>query len=100
MISRRPDISPDPGAKRGRSPPSPPGSANIRPAPHEVSMDRPPHPVAISDDRWATRLVCSRTGEALPLDRPAFLSAAGAPLLVEYDLDPARGERLRQALPG
>ncbi|HZF08130.1 MAG TPA: threonine synthase [Thermoanaerobaculia bacterium] len=51
-------------------------------------------------DHWATRLVCSRTGEALPLDRPAFLSAAGAPLLVEYDLDPARGEQLRQALPG
>jgi threonine synthase len=51
-------------------------------------------------DRWARRLVCARTGERLPLDRPAFLSAAGAPLLVEYDLDPARGERLRRELPG
>src|SRR5947209_12263375 len=51
-------------------------------------------------DTRATRLVCSRTGAVLPLDRPAFLSADGAPLLVEYDLDPARGERLRQALPG
>jgi len=54
---------------------------------------------ATSPDTWATRLVCSRTGAVLPLDRPAFLSAAGAPLFVEYDLDPARGEQLRQALP-
>ncbi len=51
-------------------------------------------------ERWARRLVCSRTGEAAPLDRPAFLSPAGAPWLVDYDLDPARGEQLRRALPG
>ncbi len=51
-------------------------------------------------ESWARQLVCSRTGEVLPLDRPAFLSAAGAPLLVEYDLDPERGERLRRELPG
>jgi threonine synthase len=49
---------------------------------------------------WARRLVCSRTGAILPLDQPAFLSAAGAPLLVEYDLDPERGEQLRRELPG
>lgn len=51
-------------------------------------------------ERWAARLVCSRTAETLPLDQPAFLSSAGAPLLVEYDLDPDKGERLRRALPG
>jgi threonine synthase len=51
-------------------------------------------------ESWARRLVCSRTGAILPLDRPAFLSAAGAPLLVEYDLDPERGEQLRRELPG
>jgi len=50
--------------------------------------------------RWATRLVCSRTGETAALDAPAFLSPAGAPWLVDYELDPARGERLRRALPG
>src|SRR5437588_487943 len=52
---------------------------------------------ATTPDHWATRLVCSRTGAVLPLDRPAFLSAAGAPLLVEYDLDPARGVQLASA---
>jgi threonine synthase len=51
------------------------------------------------DERWATRLVCSRTGETAALDAPAFLSPAGAPWLVDYELDPARGERLRRALP-
>jgi threonine synthase len=50
-------------------------------------------------ERWARRLVCSRTGETAPLDQPAFLSPAGAPWLVDYDLDPAKGERLRRALP-
>ncbi len=48
--------------------------------------------------RWAVRLVCSRTGAPAPLDEPAFLSPAGAPYLVEYDLDPDRGRRLRQRL--
>ncbi|HVT57447.1 MAG TPA: threonine synthase [Thermoanaerobaculia bacterium] len=48
---------------------------------------------------WASRLVCSRTGAQAPLDAPAFLSPAGAPWLVEYELDRRRGERLRQALP-
>jgi threonine synthase len=33
------------------------------------------------------------------LDEPAFLSPAGAPWLVEYDLDPAKGEYLRRELP-
>jgi threonine synthase len=49
---------------------------------------------------WARHLVCSRTGVTAPLDEPAFLSPAGAPWLVEYDLDPEKGELLRQALPG
>jgi threonine synthase len=51
-------------------------------------------------DRWARRLVCSRTGVTAPLDEPAFLSPAGAPWLVEYDLDREKGEALRRALPG
>ncbi len=49
-------------------------------------------------ERWAKRLVCSRTGEPAPLDEPAFLSPAGAPYLVEYELDRAAGERLRRRL--
>jgi threonine synthase len=47
-----------------------------------------------SEERWARGLLCSRTGAAAPLDEPAFLSAAGAPWLVDYELDPARGARL------
>lgn len=50
--------------------------------------------------RWARRLICSRTGATAPLDEPAFLSPAGAPWLVEYDLDPERGRELLRALPG
>jgi threonine synthase len=38
-------------------------------------------------------------GVTAPLDEPAFLSPAGAPWLVEYDLDPEKGEALRRALP-
>lgn len=53
-----------------------------------------------ADEHWATRLVCSRTGVAGDLDAPAFLSPAGAPWLVDYDLDADKGEQLRQALPG
>lgn len=55
---------------------------------------------AASTERWARRLVCSRTGATAALDRPAFLSPVGAPWLVEYDLDRAKGEALRRALPG
>jgi threonine synthase len=53
-----------------------------------------------ADDRWARRLVCSKTGVTAPLDEPAFLSPAGAPWLVEYDLNPEKGAALKQALPG
>jgi threonine synthase len=35
-----------------------------------------------------------------PLDEPAFLSPAGAPWLVEYDLDPEKGEAFARSLPG
>jgi threonine synthase len=49
---------------------------------------------------WARHLVCSRTGETAPLDEPAFLSPAGAPWLVEYELDTRKGDFLRHALPG
>ncbi len=54
----------------------------------------------IDENRWARRLVCSRTGVTAPLDEPAFLSPAGAPWMVEYDLDVEKGEALRRALPG
>ncbi len=59
-----------------------------------------PHPEKEGGERWAVRLVCSRTGVTAPLDEPAFVSPAGAPWLVEYDLDPEKGERLRRSLPG
>lgn len=51
------------------------------------------------ESRWATHLVCSKTGATAPLDEPAFLSPAGAPWLVEYDLDPAKGAHLKGVLP-
>lgn len=50
-------------------------------------------------ERWATELTCSRTGVPAPLDEPSFLSPAGAPWLVGYDLDPQKGRRLRAELP-
>jgi len=59
-----------------------------------------PSPPTAPAASWATGLVCSRTGVRSPLEAPAFLSPAGAPWLVEYDLDPAKGSALRQALPG
>ncbi|RMF71660.1 MAG: threonine synthase, partial [Alphaproteobacteria bacterium] len=40
--------------------------------------------------RFVSRLLCSRTGEALDADRVWNLSPAGAPILVEYDLDAVR----------
>ncbi|HSK80230.1 MAG TPA: threonine synthase [Thermoanaerobaculia bacterium] len=49
---------------------------------------------------WARELVCSKTGVTAPLDEPAFLSPAGAPWLVEYDLDEDKGDGLQRALPG
>ena len=49
--------------------------------------------VASSGERWARGLVCSRTGVTAPLDEPAFLSPAGAPWLVDYDLDARQGRR-------
>jgi len=54
----------------------------------------------IPEDRWARRLVCSRTGVTAPLDEPAFLSPAGAPWLVDYDLDRDKGEHLLRSLSG
>ncbi|HEX7186338.1 MAG TPA: threonine synthase [Thermoanaerobaculia bacterium] len=51
-------------------------------------------------ERWAKGLLCSRTGDSGELDAPAFLSPAGAPWLVDYDLDPEKGEGLRRDLPG
>jgi threonine synthase len=45
----------------------------------------------VSETRWATELWCPFSGERLPLDEPAGLSAAGKPLLVDYDLHAADG---------
>ena len=50
------------------------------------------------DERWASALVCSATGVEAPLDAPAFVSPAGKPWLVRYDLDPEKGRRLRARL--
>jgi len=47
---------------------------------------------------WAVDLVCSRSGVAGSLDSPEFLSPVGAPWLVRYQLDPARGRELRDQL--
>ena len=56
--------------------------------------------MASKDERWARGLVCSRTGVTAPLDEPAFLSPAGAPWLVDYDLNPEKGAELLRSLPG
>lgn len=47
---------------------------------------------------FISRLACSRTGESLPAGQPRNLSPAGAPVLVEYDLDRARAELDRDAI--
>ncbi|MCH9647984.1 MAG: threonine synthase [Deltaproteobacteria bacterium] len=49
-------------------------------------------------DRWAKELICSKTDEKAPLDEATFLSAAGAPWLVDYDLDPEKGQDFRRRL--
>ncbi len=49
--------------------------------------------------RWAADLVCSATGAVGELDRPQFLSPAGKPWLVRYDLSRKRGQALKEALP-
>ncbi len=51
-----------------------------------------------SRERWAQGLVCSATGDKAPLDEPAFLSPAGKPWLVSYELDRRRGEVLARDL--
>ena len=49
---------------------------------------------------WAMRLRCPWSGASAPLEEPAFLSPAGRPWLVEYQLDAERGALLRERLPG
>src|SRR6185295_18326663 len=70
----------------------------LRPDRRDAAPVTPPLIRAGASERWATGLVCSRTGAVAPLDEPAFLSPAGAPWLVAYDLDPGKGRRLRAAL--
>ncbi|HVR29278.1 MAG TPA: threonine synthase [Thermoanaerobaculia bacterium] len=53
---------------------------------------------AAVEERWASNLVCSATGVEAPLDEPAFVSPAGKPWLVRYQLDRDRGRRLRERL--
>ncbi len=53
----------------------------------------------MTPESWARRLVCTRTGEGAPLDRPAFVSPAGAPWTVEYEPPPGARERLLADLP-
>jgi threonine synthase len=52
----------------------------------------------MTNERWARSLECSATGESAELDQPAFLSPAGKPWLVRYDLDPAKGQAWRESL--
>ena len=47
-----------------------------------------------------SHLVCSRTGTRYDADRVQGVSAVGAPLLVEYDLDRARRTMTREAIAG
>jgi threonine synthase len=47
-----------------------------------------------------SHLVCSRTGNRYDADRIHGVSEAGAPLLVEYDLDLARRTMTREAIAG
>ncbi|MCY3590282.1 MAG: threonine synthase [Acidobacteria bacterium] len=54
--------------------------------------------VGDSREGWAQGLVCSGTGVNAPLDEPAFLSPAGKPWLVSYELDRQRGETLARDL--
>ncbi|MYK89223.1 MAG: pyridoxal-phosphate dependent enzyme, partial [Acidobacteria bacterium] len=51
-----------------------------------------------SRERWARGLMCSATGVEAALDEPAFLSPAGKPWLVNYELDRLRGEALARDL--
>src|SRR5215213_2126602 len=64
------------------------------------NADLPPLRTTPYGGRWARELVCSKTGMTAPLDKPAFLSPAGAPWLVEYDLDEAKGDGLLRVLAG
>jgi threonine synthase len=49
-------------------------------------------------ESWARELRCSATAVTAPLDQPTFLSPAGKPWLVDYELDPSLGEVLRSRL--
>ncbi|MDE2922153.1 MAG: threonine synthase [Acidobacteriota bacterium] len=51
-----------------------------------------------SREHWGQGLVCSATGLEAPLDEPGFLSPAGKPWLVSYELDRRRGESLARSL--
>jgi threonine synthase len=52
----------------------------------------------MTDESWATSLVCSATGVEAPLDQPTFVSPAGKPWLVHYSLDRDKGRLLRERL--
>ncbi len=63
----------------------------------KAKMSRSATPAAPTS-RWARRLRCPRSGETAPLDSPATLSPAGAPWLVDYELEPGQGVAWSDAL--
>jgi threonine synthase len=68
-------------------------AASSAPAPESAAAG-----VGMLDTSWARHLECTRTGERGPLDRPAFLSPAGAPWRVVYELRPEWAAPWRAAL--
>lgn len=52
----------------------------------------------MNETNWAHELYCSKTGAIGALDRAAFLSPAGAPWLVRYQLSPSMGPRWQASL--
>lgn len=61
--------------------------------------DPPPHTHSKElSTSWATHLQCSETGVTQALDKAAFLSPAGKPWLVQYDLSEDSGALLQSAL--
>ncbi|SIN60992.1 threonine synthase [Parasphingorhabdus marina DSM 22363] len=54
----------------------------------------------MQDRSFVSHHICSRTGEKLPAGEVQNLSPAGAPILVQYDLDAVRSAMTREKLTG
>jgi len=50
-------------------------------------------------ESWATGLLCPASGATHSLNKPTFLSPAGKPWLVQYELERDAGKVLKEALP-